>query len=140
MLLRPWWRVGQATSTVPASPTASPAARRRDGARRASTEATTAVNSGFAPFSIPVRAEETRCSAKGNMLSGNAIQITPSGDPFVLLVDRYRTAGYAKPAVVHPDDLPIIGQLLNGLADHRPVLPGSPSVPSICSKSAERFP
>src|SRR5450755_4958537 len=31
-------------------------------------------------------------------------------------------------------------QLLNGLADHRPVLPGSPSVPSICSKSAETFP
>jgi KipI family sensor histidine kinase inhibitor len=44
-----------------------------------------------------------------------AIQITPSGDPFVLLVDRYRTGGYAKPAVVHPDDLPIIGQLLPGM-------------------------
>jgi KipI family sensor histidine kinase inhibitor len=44
-----------------------------------------------------------------------AVQITPSGEPFVLLVDRYRTAGYAKPAVVHPDDLPIIAQLLPGM-------------------------
>jgi biotin-dependent carboxylase-like uncharacterized protein len=44
-----------------------------------------------------------------------AVQITPSGDPFVLLADRYRTGGYAKPAVVHPDDLPIIGQLLPGM-------------------------
>jgi allophanate hydrolase subunit 2 len=44
-----------------------------------------------------------------------AIQITPNGEPFVLLVDRYRTGGYALPAVVHPDDLPIIGQLLPGM-------------------------
>ena len=44
-----------------------------------------------------------------------AVQITPSGEPFVLLVDRYRTAGYSKPAVVHPDDLPIIAQLLPGM-------------------------
>ncbi|MDX6597135.1 MAG: hypothetical protein QOE87_1022, partial [Gaiellales bacterium] len=36
-------------------------------------------------------------------------------EPFVLLVDRYRTGGYAKPAVVHPDDLPIIAQLLPGM-------------------------
>jgi KipI family sensor histidine kinase inhibitor len=44
-----------------------------------------------------------------------AIQITPNGEPFVLLVDRYRTGGYALPAVVHPDDLPIIAQLLPGM-------------------------
>jgi len=44
-----------------------------------------------------------------------AVQITPSGAPFVLLNDRYRTGGYSKPAVVHPDDLPIIGQLLPGM-------------------------
>ncbi len=44
-----------------------------------------------------------------------AVQITPNGEPFVLLVDRYRTGGYAKPAVVHPDDLPIIAQLLPGM-------------------------
>ena len=47
-----------------------------------------------------------------------AIQITPNGEPFVLLVDRYRTGGYALPAVVHPDDLPIIGQLLPGMRVH----------------------
>ncbi len=39
-----------------------------------------------------------------------AVQITPNGEPFVLLVDRYRTGGYAKPAVVHP----------GRPADHRP--------------------
>jgi allophanate hydrolase subunit 2 len=44
-----------------------------------------------------------------------AVQITPNGEPFVLLVDRYRTGGYALPAVVHPDDLPIVGQLLPGM-------------------------
>jgi allophanate hydrolase subunit 2 len=44
-----------------------------------------------------------------------AVQITPSGEPFVLLNDRYRTGGYSKPAVVHPDDLPIIAQLLPGM-------------------------
>jgi KipI family sensor histidine kinase inhibitor len=44
-----------------------------------------------------------------------AVQITPNGDPFVLLVDRYRTGGYSKPAVIHPDDLPIIAQLLPGM-------------------------
>ena len=40
-----------------------------------------------------------------------AVQITPNGDPFVLLVDRYRTGGYAKPAFVHPDEYAIIGRL-----------------------------
>ena len=33
----------------------------------------------------------------------------------MLLVDRYRTGGYALPAVVHPDDLPIVGQLMPGM-------------------------
>jgi len=41
-------------------------------------EATRVANSGFAPFNMPVSAEETRCSAKGNMLSGKANQSTPS--------------------------------------------------------------
>src|SRR5262245_42619968 len=34
------------------------------------------AKSGIAPFSIPVVADETCCSAIGNMLSGNAIQRT----------------------------------------------------------------
>jgi KipI family sensor histidine kinase inhibitor len=44
-----------------------------------------------------------------------AVQVTTAGDPFILLVDRYRIAGYAKPAVVHPDDLSTVAQLLPGV-------------------------
>jgi hypothetical protein len=65
-------------STVPPNPTARPAATARDGARRVRPAATMAVKRGIAPFSIPVSAEETRCSAKGNMLRGKASQSTPS--------------------------------------------------------------
>jgi allophanate hydrolase subunit 2 len=41
--------------------------------------------------------------------------VTTAGDPFILCVDRYRMAGYAKPAVVHPDDLAVVGQLVPGV-------------------------
>jgi KipI family sensor histidine kinase inhibitor len=44
-----------------------------------------------------------------------AVQVTLAGDPFILLVDRYRIAGYAKPAVVHPDDLATVAQLVPGV-------------------------
>ncbi len=44
-----------------------------------------------------------------------ALQVTSGGDPFVLLHDRYRIAGYAKPAVVHPDDLWRLGQVQAGM-------------------------
>lgn len=44
-----------------------------------------------------------------------AVQVTTAGDPFILLVNRYRIAGYAKPAVVHPDDLGIAAQLVPGV-------------------------
>ena len=37
---------------------------------------------GVEPFSIPVNAEDTCCSANGNMLSGNAIQKMPSSAIF----------------------------------------------------------
>jgi allophanate hydrolase subunit 2 len=43
-----------------------------------------------------------------------ALQITLGGAPIILLADRLRTAGYAKPAVVHPADLPRIAQLASG--------------------------
>ncbi len=36
------------------------------------------MKSGTAPFSIPVSADDTCCSAKGNMLKGKAIQSTPT--------------------------------------------------------------
>ena len=40
--------------------------------------ATAAAKSGVAPLSMPVSADDTCCSAKGNMLSGNASHKTPS--------------------------------------------------------------
>jgi KipI family sensor histidine kinase inhibitor len=43
-----------------------------------------------------------------------AIQVTPGGDPIVLLNDRGTLGGYAKPALVDPRDLPRLGQLLPG--------------------------
>ncbi len=43
-----------------------------------------------------------------------AVQITTQGQPIVLLNDRGRIGGYAKPAQVHPADLPRLAQLRPG--------------------------
>jgi KipI family sensor histidine kinase inhibitor len=43
-----------------------------------------------------------------------ALQVTPGGVPIILLADRLRTAGYTKPAVVHPDDIGRVAQLRAG--------------------------
>lgn len=43
-----------------------------------------------------------------------AIQVTPGGHPLILLNDRGRIGGYAKPAQVDPRDLPILAQLRPG--------------------------
>ncbi len=43
-----------------------------------------------------------------------AVQITPQGQPIVLLNDRGRIGGYVKPALVHPADLPWLAQLRPG--------------------------
>jgi KipI family sensor histidine kinase inhibitor len=43
-----------------------------------------------------------------------AVQVPPSGEPIILLADRMRSAGYDKPAVVHPQDLPSVAQLRPG--------------------------
>ncbi len=43
-----------------------------------------------------------------------ALQVTPAGVPIILLADRLRTAGYTKPAVVHPDDIGRVAQLRAG--------------------------
>lgn len=43
-----------------------------------------------------------------------AVQVPPSGSPIVLLADRLRSAGYAKPALVHPGDIPRFGQVREG--------------------------
>jgi biotin-dependent carboxylase-like uncharacterized protein len=43
-----------------------------------------------------------------------AVQVTPGGHPLILLNDRGRMGGYAKPAQVDPRDLPILAQLRPG--------------------------
>jgi KipI family sensor histidine kinase inhibitor len=43
-----------------------------------------------------------------------AVQVPGGGAPILLLADRQRSAGYDKPAVIHPDDLPLAGQLRPG--------------------------
>ncbi|MDV6375589.1 5-oxoprolinase subunit PxpB [Deinococcus arenicola] len=56
-----------------------------------------------------------------------AVQVTPAGEPIILLADRGRIGGYHKPAVVHPHDLPLAAQLRPGqLVSLRPDLSGTP--------------
>jgi KipI family sensor histidine kinase inhibitor len=43
-----------------------------------------------------------------------SVQVTPGGNPIVLLNDRGGIGGYAKPAVIHPFDLPLLAQLRPG--------------------------
>lgn len=43
-----------------------------------------------------------------------AVQVTPGGQPIILMNDRGTLGGYAKPAIVHPDDLPRLAQLREG--------------------------
>jgi len=43
-----------------------------------------------------------------------AVQVPSGGAPILLLADRQRSAGYDKPAVIHPDDLALAGQLRAG--------------------------
>src|SRR5262249_10187071 len=74
--------VGNPITIVPAKPIAMPAITRRVGSFQAINAATLVVKSGFAPFNIPVSAEETCRSANGNKLKGNASQNTPSATIF----------------------------------------------------------
>jgi biotin-dependent carboxylase-like uncharacterized protein len=43
-----------------------------------------------------------------------ALQVLPSGQPILLLNDHPTTGGYPVIGVVHPDDLPLVGQLRPG--------------------------
>ena len=43
-----------------------------------------------------------------------AVQVPPGGSPIVLLNDRGTLGGYAKPALVHPEDLPRLAQMRLG--------------------------
>src|SRR5712692_11273363 len=69
---------GNAIRIAPRNPTASPARTAGEGKRRARMLATAAANNAVAPFSMPVSADDTCCSANGNMLSGKASHKTPS--------------------------------------------------------------
>lgn len=56
-----------------------------------------------------------------------AVQVTPAGEPILLLADRGRIGGYHKPAIVHPEDLPLAAQLRPGQAvSFQPDLSGTP--------------
>lgn len=56
-----------------------------------------------------------------------AVQVTPAGEPIILLADRGRIGGYHKPAVVHPHDLWLAAQLRPGqLVSLRPDVSGTP--------------
>ena len=65
-------------STAPVMPTTRPTMTELDGMLRAISAATMTTKRGFAPFSMPVKAEVMRCSANGNMLRGKAIHNTPT--------------------------------------------------------------
>jgi allophanate hydrolase subunit 2 len=43
-----------------------------------------------------------------------AVQVTPSGEPIVMLADHPTTGGYPVVAVVDPDDVAIVAQALPG--------------------------
>jgi KipI family sensor histidine kinase inhibitor len=67
----------------------------------------------------------------GDLLSESpplgSVQVTSGGSPIILMNDRQRSAGYAKPAVIYPADLPRVAQLRPGsrlrftFPDHRPI-------------------
>ena len=46
--------------------------------------------------------------------STGAVQITPAGEPIVMLADHPTTGGYPVIGVVDPDDLPIVAQAVPG--------------------------
>ena len=77
-LLAPSLAAGRAMMTAPLMPTARPMATPREGTVPESQLATRVAKRGLAPFNIPVRAELTRCSAKGKSVNGKANQRTPS--------------------------------------------------------------
>ncbi|MDZ7706426.1 MAG: urea amidolyase family protein [Trueperaceae bacterium] len=60
----------------------------------------------------PVRAPTPSIASDGSPLG--AVQIPPDGKPIVLLADRGRTGGYAKPAVADPRDLWRLAQARTG--------------------------
>lgn len=56
----------------------------------------------------PIRLGSHETISEGS--PAGAVQVPPDGQPIVLLADRGRTGGYAKPAVVDPRDLWLLAQ------------------------------
>lgn len=67
--------------------------------------ATTAMNSGVAPLSMPVTDDDTRSSANGKIDNGMAIQITPSSTMRGMSTRSIRTRRAAgnRPSVSAPN-------------------------------------
>lgn len=59
-----------------------------------------------------VRAHVGELSSEG--LVRGAIQVPPDGDPIMMLADHPTTGGYPVVAVVHPDDVAVVAQQLEG--------------------------
>lgn len=59
-----------------------------------------------------VAAAGSGVASEGNPLG--AVQLTPGGEPIILLNDRGTMGGYAKPAIVDPRDLPRLAQARDG--------------------------
>ena len=88
---------------------------------QATPEALTALGSGeftvTSPDRMGVQLEGPKVPG-GELVSEatpmGGVQVTTSGNPILLLNDRGRIGGYAKPAVVDPRDLPLVAQLRPG--------------------------
>jgi KipI family sensor histidine kinase inhibitor len=88
---------------------------------QATSEALEALGSGVFTVTSPDRMGVRLTGPKvpgGELISEatpmGAVQVTTDGDPIVLLNDRGRIGGYAKPAVIDPRDLPLVAQLRPG--------------------------
>jgi KipI family sensor histidine kinase inhibitor len=85
---------------------------------QASLEALTALGSGeftvTSPDRMGVQLEGPKIPG-GELISEatpmGGVQVTPSGNPILLLNDRGRIGGYSKPAVIDPRDLHLVAQL-----------------------------
>ena len=85
---------------------------------QATLEALTALGSGefrvASPDRMGVQLEGPKIPG-GELISEatpmGGVQVTPSGNPILLLNDRGRIGGYSKPAVIDPRDLHLVAQL-----------------------------
>jgi allophanate hydrolase subunit 2 len=75
----------------------------------------------LSPGSFPRTSAMPDHMASEGLVDG-AVQITPSGEPIVMLANHPTTGGYPVIAVVEPDDIPVVAQARPGstLRFHRP--------------------